>query len=166
MPKPYVSPVALAGLILAAQACAADSHCSAQESTVFNCSAGKKIVSVCASKDLDKTAGYLQYRFGPKGAPEVQAPTAKTHPAASVKSGTLMFSGGGGAYLRIANAGYDYVVYTAIGRGWGSKEGVAVEKGGKPVTNVKCKGAAQSELGPEFFEKAGLAADDKDFDLP
>jgi len=166
MPKPYVLPAALAGLILAAPACAADSHCSAGEATVFNCSAGKKIVSLCASHDLDKTAGYLQYRFGPKGAPEIQAPAAKTHPAAAVKSGTLMFSGGGGAYLRIANAGYEYVVYSATGRGWGSKEGVAVEKGGRLVANVKCKGAVQSELGPDFFEKTGLAADDKTFDLP
>ncbi len=166
MPKPYVLPAALAGLILAAPACAADSHCSAGEATVFNCSAGKKIVSLCASHDLGKSSGYLQYRFGPKGEPEIQAPATKTHPAATMKSGMLMFSGGGGAYLRIANAGYEYVVYTATGRGWGSKEGVAVEKGGKPVANVMCKGAAQSELGPEFFAKVGLDADDKAFDLP
>lgn len=166
MLKPLLLPVGLAACLFANPAWAADSHCSSQETTVFNCSAGKKIISVCASKDLDKSAGYLQYRFGPKAAPEVQVPQAKIHPGASIKSGTLMFSGGGGAYIRFSNGGYDYVVYTAIGRGWGVKEGVAVEKGGKLAANVPCKTAAASNLGAEWFEKAGLAGDDKDFELP
>lgn len=166
MSKFYRLAVGFAGLVLSIPTFAADSHCSTQESTVFTCSSGKKIVSLCASKDLGKSAGYLQYRFGPKSAPEVQIPATKIHPDVSIKSGTLMFSGGGGAYLRIPNGGYEYVVYTAIGKGWGVKEGVAVQKDGKLVTNINCKNLAESKLGPEFFEVVGLAADDKDFDLP
>jgi hypothetical protein len=152
--------------MLGYSAVAADSLCSGQETRVFNCAAGSKIVSVCASTTLTKSAGYLQYRFGSKTAAEVQIPAAQTHPDTSIKAGNLMFAGGGGAYLRFANGGYEYVVYTAIGKGWGTKEGVAVQKGGKPVANIKCSKLAESKLGAEFFEQAGLASDEGDFDLP
>lgn len=164
MLKPF--PAALAACLLAQPGWAADSHCSGQENTLFNCPAGKKLISVCASKDLDRSAGYLQYRFGPKNAPEIQVPPANSHPSGQVKQGALMFSGGGGAYLRFASAGHDYVVYTAVGRGWGIKEGVAVEKDGKRLAGIRCKAAAETRLGGEWFEKIGLPMDDKDFELP
>jgi hypothetical protein len=150
----------------AINALAAESHCTAQETTLFTCSAGKKIISVCASKDLNKSAGYMQYRFGPKNAPEMQLPPSKSHPDSSIKSGLLMYSGGGGAHLRFPKADYEYVVYTAIGKGWGIKEGVAVQKAGKLVANVPCKNAAESKLGSDWFDKAGLVADEQEFELP
>ena len=166
MRQPYLLLAGLLGFNLAASASAADTLCSGQEAAVFSCTAGKKIISVCASKDLSRSSGYLQYRFGPKGAPEIQVPEAREHPEPSVKSGTLMLSGGGGAWLRFIKGEYGYVVYTATGKGWGTKEGVAVEKAVKLAANIKCKKAAQSELGKKLFVKAGLSADAKDFTLP
>ena len=77
-----------------------------------------------------------------------------------------MYAGGGGAYLRFSNGQVSYVVYTAIGRGFGTADGVAVEKAGKLVANVKCVGTSTSEMGPDFFNKAGLPEDDEEFDLP
>jgi hypothetical protein len=164
--KLAVAITALLGCALVTPAQAAATLCADAETVLFSCPAGNKTVSVCASKDLDKSIGYLQYRFGPKAAPEIQIPKEKKHPDASVKSNTLVFSGGGGAYLRFTQNGFDYVIYTASGKGWGTKQGVAVKQGEKLVVNVKCTQAAQTELGPDWFAKAGLASDTKDFDLP
>ncbi len=166
MRHPYLPFTALLCFHLAASASAAPTHCSAQEANVFSCSTGKKIISVCASKDLSRSSGYLQYRFGPKNAPEIEVPEAWEHPESSVKSGNLMFSGGGGAWLRFIKGEFAYVVYTATGKGWGAKEGVAVEKGDKRVANIKCKQPSQSIIGKKLFEKAGLSADAKEFNLP
>jgi len=43
-----------------------NSLCAAQEHIVFSCEVRRtaKLVSLCASKDLTKEKGYLQYRFG------------------------------------------------------------------------------------------------------
>ena len=146
---------------------AASTLCLTNEDTIFSSSAGKKVIAVCASKDLTAEHGYLQYRFGLPAKVELTIPADRSvPPAGSAVSRTLMFSGGGGAYLRFKTGDYDYVVYTAIGRGWGTKDGVAIEKNGKLRTHISCKDLPVSEMGADFFSKAGLKEDTKDFDLP
>jgi hypothetical protein len=141
--------------------------CVPAEVTVFSCSAGKKIISVCASKDADAGRGYLQYRFGAPAKPEATVPADKSiPPAKSAIAGNLMFSGGGGAYLRFPNGEYEYIVYTAIGKGWGAKDGVVIEQGGKRRGHVSCNDVPDSIMGPDYFTKLGLAEDKGDFDLP
>lgn len=145
---------------------AVDSHCSVDELVVFNCSTGKKTVSVCASKAISTTSGYLQYRFGRLGAPEMLIPVDMNLPSADIQANTLMFSGGGGAYIRFNNHRFSYVVYTAMGRGWGEKAGIVVEKDHQLQVKLSCKTPLLSELGPDFFEQAGLIQDQIGFDLP
>ncbi len=55
---------------------AAKSLCAEGEQIVFSCQLKRatKIVSLCASLDLDKERGYLQYRFGVPGRIELQFP--------------------------------------------------------------------------------------------
>ena len=76
----------MAAGLAAAPAQAADAtHCAPGETDMFSCKLKKgKIVSLCASADLGKQVGYLQYRFGPaskiefaypkepKGAPQLR----------------------------------------------------------------------------------------------
>lgn len=143
-----------------------DTHCTADEPVLFACATGKKTVAVCASGDLSPTTGALQYRFGPPGAPELVWPKTPQPHHAGITAGTLAFSGGGGAYLRFTQGAYSYVVYTAIGKDWGEKAGVVVEKKGASITHLPCTGAVVSELGPELFEQAGLAEDEPGSDLP
>ena len=154
--------------LLTTPAWAAESHCRAHERIIFSCSLGKKTVSVCASDDLSATSGYLQYRFGQKGALELAFPDlTKAAPAAShVQARTLMFAGGGGGYLRFVNGAHHYIVYTAIGKGWGAKDGVAVEQNGQLVMNLECRDVPVSELSEEFFNRAGLLADQQEFQIP
>jgi len=42
----------------------------------------------------------------------------------------------GGGYLRFINGQRHYIVYTAIGKGWGAKDGVAVEKNNQLIGNL------------------------------
>jgi len=141
--------------------------CQAGESILFSCSAGKKVLSVCASRTLGATEGYIQYRFGLVGAtPEMQVPETRRHPSGTLRADTLSFSGGGGAYLRFARGDFSYVVYTGVGKGWGEKAGVSVEKDRQPLANVKCSGPYLSELGPDLFQAAAIPADGGGFTLP
>lgn len=156
---------ALATVLVCSAAKAGSSQCTEDEAVLFCCKTGEKLVSVCAS-DLSADSGSLQYRFGPEGAPEIRLPPAARDWRKLVKSGTLTYSGGGGAYLAFENPPYRYIVYTAIGRGWGEKAGVAVEKDGKLVSNLPCAGEPTSELGPDLFSSAGIPGDSKGFDLP
>ena len=139
------------------------SLCSAQEQVVFSCkTTTKKVVSLCSSSPLTADAGYLQYRF-----PGLTFPTTREHPKNFFLSGTMMYSGGGGAYLKFANADYTYAVFTGIGKGW-EKEGVVVQKGGKQIAYLQCKGPWTSQLGPDFFDKVKIPKDpnESDFEIP
>ncbi len=156
---------AVAILILPSAGQAASSQCTNSESVLFTCRSGNNVVSVCASQ-LSADAGMVQYRFGPEGAPNIRFPPAAEDWRARTRAGMLTYAGGGGAYVAFTNAPYRYVVYTAIGRGWGEKAGVAVEKNGKLVSNRSCKQEPVSELGPDVFRNAGFPADPGGFDLP
>jgi len=110
----------------------------------------QNVVSVCASQ-LSADAGLVQYRFGPEGAPDIRLPLAAQDWRTRTRAGMLTYAGGGGAYVAFTNAPCRYVVYTAIGRGWGEKSGVAVEKNGKLVSNLPCTQEPVSEFGPDLF---------------
>lgn len=144
----------------------ADSHCTKQELTLFNCRIDKKVVSVCASEPVSTKSGYLQYRFGSLAAPELIYPSKKIRPGKWLSGNTLIFSGGGGAYLRFIRNRYHYVVYTAIGHGWGEKAGVSIEKDGYRKVNLSCSNPPITELGPDLFERAQITMDQIGFELP
>jgi hypothetical protein len=144
---------------------ATPTHCATNEQTVFSCVTDHKVVSVCASGDPAHYGGSLTYRFGPLGRPEISyASPGQSQDVA--KAGRWVFAGGGGAWLAFHHSPYRYIVYTAIGRGWHEKAGLAVEKDGHLLTNRRCRGEPISELGPDFFSSAGIPDDETPFDLP
>jgi hypothetical protein len=162
-----------------AMASNASSFCTAAETVVFACQTGAKQVSVCASRTVSPTTGYVQYRFGSSGAAgksgaplEIAHPAGQVHPLKAAYGSNETFSGGGGAWMRFRNPPYAYVVYSGIGR-WGpsgeptSKEGVVIEKDGNAVANLKCNGNSSGELGPDWLEKAGYTANSNEqFEFP
>jgi hypothetical protein len=160
--------VGILGLLLFAAGpgqAATSAHCATNERIVFSCATDNKVVSVCASGDLAQYNGSLTYRFGPLGRPEISYPS----PGESgdvVKAGRWVFAGGGGAWLAFHRSPYRYIVYSAMGRGWHEKAGLAVEKDGRLLTNLRCRGMPISELGPDFFSSAGVPDDETPFDLP
>ena len=153
--------------VLALPALAAEgAHCVSPERAVFSCTTGAKTISVCRSQDLSANSGELQYRFGRPGAVELSYPPAGPVWRKHTRRGTLTFSGGGGAFLAFANPPYRYIVYTAVGQGWGSKAGVVVEKNGRRIASFPCSGKPASELGPDLFSQAGIAEAEDGFELP
>ena len=145
---------------------AATSHCVDTEQTLFSCSTGRNLVSVCGSAELSGSAGWLQYRFGPPGAPQLSQPALGAAWRERVSAGTVMYSGGGGAYLMFHHPPYRTTVYSADGRGWGHKAGVVVDKQGKPLVKLRCRQAETSELGPDLFERARIPPASNGFSLP
>ena len=145
---------------------ATPSHCLDAEQNLFSCTTGRNLVSVCGSADLSGSAGWLQYRFGPPGAPQLSQPARDAAWRERVSAGTVMYSGGGGAYLMFHNPPYRTTVYSADGRGWGHKAGVVVDKQDKRLANLRCRQAETSELGPDLFERAQIPAARSGFLLP
>ena len=150
------------------------SFCTPQETVVFSCRTGEKMVSACASQDAGRSQGYLQYRFGKPDsteALEMSLPAGKLIPSKAATGNTESFAGGGGAWLRFRNGQISYTLYTGVGK-WGpkgatqEKQGIAVERGGKLVASLKCNGRPTSLLGPDWFEKVGIRNAGEDFDFP
>ncbi len=152
---------------------AVPSLCKADETVVFSCSTGAHVASLCASKNISKSEGTMQYRYGKGDKLDLTYPDPAGKPADVFTSGTLMFSGGGGAYLRFDNGIYRYTVFTAIGK-WAPRggpaevQGVAIKKDGKEFANFPCRGGVTSELGPDLFDRLGLKSGESpdDFDIP
>ena len=140
--------------------------CAPPQRALFSCSTGTKTISVCGSKDPTANSGLLQYRFGRPAVAELIYPPAGVDWRTVTRGGTLVFSGGGGAYVAFARAPYRYIVYAALGQGWGSRAGVVVEKDRKQIASLACKGTTTSELGPELFAEAGIEEADDGFELP
>lgn len=150
------------------------SFCTSEESVVFACRTGGKMVSVCASKSAGPNRGYLQYRFGkPDSAEPLELIVPESHlPPPKVATGeSVPFSGGGGSWLRFAKAPVAYTVYSGVGK-WGpkgevrTKSGIVVERQGKAIATLKCAGDRIGELGPDWFERVGIKANGQDFDFP
>ncbi len=150
------------------------SFCTPAEVVVFSCRTGTRTVSVCASRDAGLNKGYLQYRFGKHDSNEpleITLPEGHVAPAKAATGEVLSFSGGGGTWLRFARADATYTVYSGIGN-WGpkgekrTKEGLVVERAGKPVASLKCLELTTSLLGPDWFEKVGIQSGGQDFTFP
>jgi hypothetical protein len=147
--------------------------CKADEVVVFSCPTGKHIASVCASKAEAASGGYIQYRFGDTSKVDLSFPPDGTTPADVFTGGSVAYSGGGGAWLRFSNGAFRYNIFSAVGR-WGRKgapadaAGVFVERDGKNISNLVCRGRASGEMGLDFFKSRGILASDSlyDFDIP
>jgi hypothetical protein len=139
-------------------------HCTRDERVVFSCEApSRNVVSLCASRP--KAAAALTYRYGPLDKPELVFPAAGAHPREHFRGSTVMYAGGGGAWLAFDRGGFTYFVYSAIGRDW-EKEGVLVRKGDSQVADIRCAGAYKSDIGPELFEELDIPAGADEFDVP
>lgn len=141
--------------------------CAAGEDVVFGCDLGQQgAVALCASAGLSRDSGWLQYReTGSHGDRGLIWPEPDAVPSNTFRAGTLMYSGGGGAFLRFERGGQTYTAYTGIGHGW-DKAGVLVEEAGSIIRSLECRGEATSQIGPALFERAAIPEDPSGFEIP
>ena len=117
-------------------ATATESHCTANESVIWSCSSNKKIYSVCASKNLSASIGYMQYRVGYLKNPVFFYPEKAQHPRRFFNFELLNRA----ARLNFTNAKYHYeITDQLIGESY-----VDVTKNEKPIATVTCSDSTQT----------------------
>jgi hypothetical protein len=135
------------------------SLCEKAEKIVFSCTLRKsaKIVSLCASKDLTKERGYLQYRFGLPGKIELEYPKEREQTQTAFKYSHNFRAQFDLTEISFSRDGYEYVIFDDYN---GEQKPVRQEQGvritppnnGKEVT-LNCHGQAKAQYGdlPEVF---------------
>ena len=129
----------------------ASGHCTTSESVVFSCNAGKKTASVCASPDMSSKSAYVQYRFGPIGAPELSYPERSSDLRRVADAGVFPQRYVVGGWIRFRNGPYQYLVYaqdweSSDGDNSGQNSGIVVLKDGNKLAALKCKDKAAHDF--------------------
>jgi hypothetical protein len=137
----------------------ASSLCAKTEHIIFSCRVQRsgsraarsfgKIVSLCASPDLDKEHGYLQYRFGLPGKVELEYPTSREGTQQLFQYSHYMRYQVDLTEINFAVDGYQYQIfdtYTGEEKPAISEEGVTVKSSddAKEVSYV-CRSKAQAD---------------------
>ncbi len=93
---------------------AAETHCLSDENIIFNCSmkVSSKTVSLCASKQLIKEKGYIQYRFGAPGKIELEYPSDRNGTQRKFAYTHYFRARVDRTELGFRNGNYDYSVFS------------------------------------------------------
>ena len=114
--------------------------CSADEDTLFSCGPGhKRQISVCSSKKLSPSSGYIQYRAAKDGTVEFQFPEKNVRPSKVFTFKMVPWGQGEDNFLRFHNGKYAYTAYSNGGR-FSSEHGILVQRDDKTVERLSCRG--------------------------
>lgn len=122
--------------LLPLNAIAQPSLCTREELTEWSCSAKGKIYSICSSKDLSATAGYMQYRAGKLSKTEFTFPEQLKHPKDIFRLNLLAR----GASFSFSNGAYEYNIYEPLG----GPTLIDVSKGDNPLASITCSSATDT----------------------
>ncbi|MGR8979214.1 MAG: hypothetical protein ACU84H_03860 [Gammaproteobacteria bacterium] len=91
----------------------ATSHCGPSEQIIYSCRIkdSRKVVSLCASKDLSSKSGYLQYRFGRPAKIELEFPKERQNSRQQFRYTHYFRFQIDRTEVSFKNAGYEYTVY-------------------------------------------------------
>jgi hypothetical protein len=102
----------LAALLLSASCCSwGGSLCTSSERVLFSCRMEEKSAALCASADLGRTTGYVQYRFGTAQKLDMQYPKEKEPPESNFFISSIAYSGGGEVRVRFLRQNVSYYLY-------------------------------------------------------
>ena len=138
-----LTPVVLFVISTAAFSAVTDSgHCRSEEKVIFTCALkNQKKLSVCGDEKTKK----IEYRFGRPKKIEMALP--------AMNFGSIMYSGGGGSYIRFKKDATEYLVYSSFVKG-SEDSGVNIKKDGKLIAEISCH--VQGEVDFPALEKSGL----------
>lgn len=126
--------------------------CTPGEVTEWSCTAKRKTYSLCASKDLGATTGYMQYRAGKASKTEFVFPERLEHP----KGNFRLVLQAKGVMLNFSNAGYEYAIHEPLA---GSTHIDVVDSRGARVADVMCLSATETltlTTTMQRFERLGI----------
>lgn len=136
---------AACAVLACAPGAAARTLCAPAERVVFTCEIGRKLLSLCATRDLDETRGSLQYRFGTPERVELSHPAKPDHPSRHFTSDRLWSRHLGSLVVDLAfrrgTTGYSVFRHELRGE---VSAGVSVDVAGK-VTELACKDTKGTE---------------------
>jgi hypothetical protein len=137
---------------------AEETMCYSHEEIYFSCPVGEKIISVCASGNVSPENGYVQYRFGRPGKPELQFPKESDPPLD--RFFITDFYGGNlnSVHLKFKLGNFTYVVYQS------ATSGVYVVKNGRTVRNLSCDGGQYRQISPRAKRGIKTVAPDENDD--
>lgn len=128
------------------------SHCTADEVQFWSCSTKGKVYELCASRDLGKEKGYLQYRAGRIGKVELVFPPGRSNPLGVFSY--RLFNRHASLSFNIGEYQYE-LIDKLIGR---SEIGV-MKSGHGSVSTLGCERSTQTLTDTatiEFFKVVGL----------
>ncbi len=129
-----------------------DSHCGPLETSLWSCSSKHKVYELCASRDLGKSTGYLQYRAGRIGKVELTYPPGLIHPRGVFKLHLYARNAG----LTFRNERYEYQLFDAL---IGTSELRVFEVDGKLVRSISCEESNETFTNTQtinLFKEVGL----------
>ena len=126
----------------------AGTHCNENENVIFSCDVGKKIVSVCSSKNLSNPA--MQYRFGRIGNIEASVPSNPNNFHNSVTGYHLNVGGTAEVKgMEFINGDVTYGINTI-------ENYLYVRKNGKDIANLTCRDKAKDNIKIGYLRKLGI----------
>lgn len=129
------------------------SLCEQTERTIWSGTSGKKIFSLCASKDLSMTAGYMQYRAGTSGNIDFKYPSTLTEPQGHFTLSESAHS----VEVDFSNSGYSYSI---VEQADGSETDINVTTPTNPIAKTIALTQASNTLATNstlnIFQKLGL----------
>jgi hypothetical protein len=136
--------VLLLSLVSSVVSAEVNSLCDKHENVVWSCQVKNKIYSICSSKDLTETKGYLQYRAGIKESTEFKYPELLQNPKGRFQYGLLPH----GAVLIFKNGIYTY----SISEDLIGQPVISVEKREKYISTIQCDNSTQSLTNNETMD--------------
>jgi hypothetical protein len=106
--------------------------CEPGENVLWSCRAKARTISVCASRTLTPTQGYIQYRAGQPGALELQYPASRVHPRGLF---TYSLYIQGNTSLSFTNNGYTYSLVDDLRS---AEDQVIVSQGDRDISTITC----------------------------
>ena len=131
------------------------SLCDVAENTLWACKTSKKTYSLCASKDLSASKGYLQYRAGTRESVEFRYPSRLGHPKDFFKAQSF----GHGFGITFRSQSYEYSISEDMW--WGdlaSIEIASVKKPEKIISHFYCPstGTLDATSMMDYFKEIGI----------
>ena len=140
--------------------------CNSDEKVVFSCAvSGGKMVSLCASPDLTKASGYLQYRFGNSASIQLEYPQRQVSPASAFKYFQAYSSKGGTTAVSFSVDAYRYSAFRTTSAFGYNGAGVIVAKAAKRVAHLKCDAATVIAPDNLFYNLSSVGIPQADGDV-
>jgi hypothetical protein len=126
--------------------------CERSEKIVFSCRIRNpaKIVSLCASKELTKDSGYLQYRFGLPGKIELEFPKQREQGRAAFKYKHYFRAQFDITEISFSSDGYEYTIfddYNGEQKPAHTEQGIRITTPANKESTFNCRGRAKAQYG-------------------